>query len=282
MYIYLYIYSDSFRPRWGDAPIAVGERFIFAPTEEHFDNAIKILLIENGSCTVKIGDDTYQARQGDLFFVNPFEKHSITRKPKEEYFHKCICFDTELIADKNLRESIRKGEMLIPHIFKSGEVSTSFLTDNFLKLFEVLLFNKVSVFLESSIHISAIFLHLVDNSLLVQRFKSKKEIAFRNKTVKYISENYSKKFSSKDIADALFYTQNYFCRVFKKCFGVSLTDYLNMYRVYKAKEVLLQGNLTVAEISESCGFESPTYFARIFKKHIGMTPTEFQKVNSVR
>ncbi len=276
------MYNDGFRLRYGYAPIAIGVRFSFAPTEEHFHNEIEMLLIEKGSCEIKIGNNTYEGKSGDLFFINPTEKHSLIRKTEKDYFHKCIVFDTELIADKNVREAILNGELSIPHHFKSGKADTAVLTESFLKLFEVVYKNKSSLLFEGTMHISEIFLHFVDNSLLVQRFENKKEKIFYLKTVKYISENYGKKFSSKDIADALFYTQNYFCRVFKKCFGVSLTDYLNMYRVYKAKEALLQGNFTVAEISENCGFESPTYFARIFKKHIGMTPTEFQKVNAVR
>ncbi len=275
------MYNDGFRLKYGYAPIAIGVRFSFSPTEEHFHKEIEMLLIEKGSCTIKIGNDTYNASSGDLIFVNPLEKHSIIRTTDDEYFHRCICFDTELIADKNLKASIKNGELSIPHFFKGGEGSTSFLTNNYLKLFEVALNNKVSLLLESAIYISAIFLHLVDNSLLIQKFQSKKEKEFCFKTEQYISENYSKKISSKDIAESLFYSQNYFCRAFKKCFGVSFTDYLNMYRVFKAKDNLLTGKASVSQISLECGYESPTYFARMFKKYIGMTPTEFQKVNSV-
>jgi AraC-like DNA-binding protein len=276
------MYNDGFRLKYGYAPIAIGVRCSFAPTEEHFHNEIEMLLIEKGSCVVKIGNDTFSAKPGDMFFVNPLEKHSITRDTEDEYFHRCICFDTELIADKSLRAHILNGELLIPHRFECGKSDTKILTESFLKLFEVSFNNKTSLSLESVIYISAIFLHLVDNSLLLQKFHSKKEKEFCYKTEKYISENYDKKISSKDIAEALFYSQNYFCRAFKNHFDVSFTDYLNIYRIYKAKEFLIQGKTSVAEISEKCGFESPTYFARIFKKHIGMTPSEFQKVNSVR
>ena len=275
------MYDDGFRLKYGYAPIAIGVRFSHTPTEEHFHNEIEMLLVEKGSSTVKIGNNTYNMGSGDLLFINPLERHSSTRNTECEYFHRCICFDTELIADKNLRSSIQKGELLIPNYFKSDNPDTTILRDYFLKLFEASLNNKTSLSLECSIYISTIFLHLVENSLLIQKFQSKKEKEFCHKTIKYISENYSEKISSKDIAESLFYSQNYFCRAFKKCFGVSFTDYLNMYRVYKAKENLLTSKASVLQISLECGFESPTYFARIFKKYIGMTPTEFQKVNSV-
>ncbi len=275
------MYNDGFKFRYGYAPIAVGVRFSYTPTEEHFHKEIEMLLVEKGSSTVKIGNNTYNMGSGDLLFINPLEKHSSTRNTECEYFHRCICFDTELIADKNLRSSIQKGELLIPNYFESDNPDTKILRDHFLKLFEASLNNKTSLPLESSIYISAIFLHLVENSLLIQKFQSKKEKEFCYKTEKYISENYSKKISSKDIAESLFYSHNYFCRAFKKCFEVSFTDYLNMYRVFKAKDNLLTSKASVSQISLECGFESPTYFSRIFKKYIGMTPTEFQKVNSV-
>ena len=271
------MYDDIFKSKYGYAPIAIG---IYPEIEEHFHCEFEMLLIEKGSCVLEIGNNKYYGKSGDLFFVNPLEKHSLTERTKD-YFHKCICFDTELIADKNLKYSLKNGELLVPNFFKSDSDDTKILSEYFLKLFEISLNNKITLSLECSIYISAIFLHLIDNSLLIQRFQSKKEKEFCQKTVKFISENYNKKTSSKDIAKNLHYSQSYFCRAFRNNFGVSFTDYLNMYRVYKAKESLLKKATTVTEVSESCGFESPTYFARMFKKYIGMTPTEFQKVNSV-
>lgn len=275
------MYDDSFKLRYSYAPIAISVSTSLENTPEHIHNEIEILFIENGCSDIKIGNSIYTAKAGDLLFVNPLEAHSVTVN-SNLYFHKCICFDTDLIADKSIKNALQSGEILIPHCFNNKDINISTLKENFINLFCAVENNKTTLMLESTMHISALFLHLADSSLLIQKYETKKEREFCQRTLKYISENYGRKITSKDVATELFYTQHYFCRAFKKNFGVAFSDYLNMYRVFKAKEILLHSTLSIADVSAECGFESPAYFARVFKKHIGMSATKFQKVNAVQ
>jgi len=57
-------------------------------------------------------------------------------------------------------------------------------------------------------------------------------------------------------------------------------DFINEYRIEKAKEILKdysQKNLTILEILYQVGFNSKSSFSTSFKKHTGKTPTEFRK-----
>ncbi len=58
-------------------------------------------------------------------------------------------------------------------------------------------------------------------------------------------------------------------------------DFVNVYRINKAKEVLSNPSkkeLTVLEILYDVGFNSKSSFNTAFKKHTGTTPTQFRKL----
>lgn len=46
-------------------------------------------------------------------------------------------------------------------------------------------------------------------------------------------------------------------------------------RMRMAKEMLLRGDKTMAQIAGECGFRSPSYFTTAFKDYTGLTPSEF-------
>ena len=48
----------------------------------------------------------------------------------------------------------------------------------------------------------------------------------------------------------------------------------------KAKELLVSTELSVYEISEKCGYDSPTHFMKQFKSETGMTALQYRKGHS--
>lgn len=57
-------------------------------------------------------------------------------------------------------------------------------------------------------------------------------------------------------------------------------DFINEYRIEKAKEILkdpLQKELTILEVLYQIGFNSKSSFSTSFKKYTGTTPTDFRK-----
>jgi two-component system response regulator YesN len=69
---------------------------------------------------------------------------------------------------------------------------------------------------------------------------------------------------------------NDFCRLFKKCFNQTFKEYLNAFRVQKAKAFIdLGSSATLAAVSSKFGFTNQNHFSRMFKKHIGVLPSEY-------
>ena len=79
-----------------------------------------------------------------------------------------------------------------------------------------------------------------------------------------------------DAAAALRYSDAYFCKLFKQCFKVNFSAYLNEYRVSKARQLILDPRLSLKDIGAAVGYSDANYFTRVFKRLTGQTPSEYR------
>ena len=92
----------------------------------------------------------------------------------------------------------------------------------------------------------------------------------------FIREHYTAELSMQAVAKAMNYSDAYFCKLFKQCFRVNFSVYLNEYRIARAKELLQSTRLNVREVSTACGYSDSNYFTRVFKRITGKTPSEYR------
>ncbi|MBR5507508.1 MAG: helix-turn-helix domain-containing protein, partial [Clostridia bacterium] len=55
---------------------------------------------------------------------------------------------------------------------------------------------------------------------------------------------------------------SYFCRHFRRTFERKFCNYLNMYKIVEAKKLLEHTDMSISDISASCGFAGSAYFAK--------------------
>jgi AraC-like DNA-binding protein len=68
----------------------------------------------------------------------------------------------------------------------------------------------------------------------------------------------------------------YFCKLFKKATGMTLTDYVSRVRLEKAKTLLADPSLRISEVVFAAGFGSIPRFNSVFKRQVGMAPTQYR------
>lgn len=94
----------------------------------------------------------------------------------------------------------------------------------------------------------------------------------------YIKQNYQHKNLSIDsIAAHFFMSPQYIPKLFKKAFGISITQYISNTRIAAAKTLIKTQDMGIKNIAEAVGYEDANYFSRLFKKKTGMTFTEYKK-----
>ncbi len=107
----------------------------------------------------------------------------------------------------------------------------------------------------------------------------KKRMSDRAK--EYVNEHLGERLLNDQIAQAMFLNVDYLNRVFKKETGVTLSEYISRKRVDRAKELLLESDMTVSEIALEVGFQSFSYFTKVFKKRTGKEPLKYRKDGGV-
>ena len=120
------------------------------------------------------------------------------------------------------------------------------------------------------------------NELIAEICKQKKSSeqdeneAIREKIKTYIDNNYHLDFSLDNLADYLGLSFKYTSILFKKVMGDNFKNYINMYRIEKAKEILREKkDIKIKDLAEKLGYNSSNTFIRIFKKYEGISPTQF-------
>lgn len=98
------------------------------------------------------------------------------------------------------------------------------------------------------------------------------------KIIYYIDQHYTKDLSLDQIADHVFLHPNYISALFRKETGLTFIHYLHLYRIKKAKEMMVKDiELSFHQISERVGYESVRHFFNVFKKYSGATPGEYRE-----
>ena len=99
--------------------------------------------------------------------------------------------------------------------------------------------------------------------------------------VEYINEHYREEISLESCADVAGTTPYTLSKSFKKILNINFIDYVTELRMNKAKELLLNTNMKINEISECVGYRH-SYFNRIFKKQVGVPPSQFRKMKATK
>ncbi|MFV0417475.1 MAG: two-component regulator propeller domain-containing protein [Dysgonomonas sp.] len=82
-------------------------------------------------------------------------------------------------------------------------------------------------------------------------------------------------FSIDNIAETMFLSRSSFYRKIKSITGMSPNDYLKVFRLNKAAELLLQNEYSISEICDQVAFSSSSYFAKCFKAQFGVLPKDY-------
>jgi two-component system response regulator YesN len=94
---------------------------------------------------------------------------------------------------------------------------------------------------------------------------------------RYLTENFQKSISLKELSKIFNINPYYLSQLFKKKTGQNYSDYLSRLRVDRTKELLIKTDMRVYEICETVGYTDTTYFSKLFERICGCTPSEYRK-----
>lgn len=96
---------------------------------------------------------------------------------------------------------------------------------------------------------------------------------------KFIKDNIRRGIRTEDVAANVHLSSKQLNRLFLKYAQMSVFDYIRQKRCGEAKRLLLNKNLSIAQISEMLAFSDEFYFSRFFKRNTGFPPHRFRLLN---
>lgn len=105
----------------------------------------------------------------------------------------------------------------------------------------------------------------------------KKSEMIAEQLLHYLNQNYAKRLTSGEIAEMFEVNFDYLNRVFSNMTGSPIFTYINILRIYNAKQLIATTDLPFSEIAYLVGIEDRYYFSKLFRKMTGMSPTEYYK-----
>jgi len=234
----------------------------------HWHENIELMYFIKGGCTVSTDVSEMKIADGDLVVMTPGSVHSVKCKNhKATYIYAII--DNDFLKSMDFytnRVVIRRRVVCeeIQNLF--GNIIN--------ELEDKIEYSKASIQV-SIMSVLLILFRKFSQELYQERIDTPK-LQLVKKVTKYIREHYKEDLSLEKIATSCGYTKFYVSRAFKEVSGTTVSTYLNTIRVYASTIPLINGNMSINDISAEFGFSDPSYFGKVFKKLVGFTPLEYR------
>ena len=99
------------------------------------------------------------------------------------------------------------------------------------------------------------------------------------KILSIIHTGYTRKLTVSEIAAACHYSTSCINRYFKEKSGETINEYLTKTRMKKARQLLLNSEMSIEDIAASTGFSDTNYFISSFSRFYGLPPKKYKNAN---
>ena len=124
-----------------------------------------------------------------------------------------------------------------------------------------------------------IFLSILSENVQVSgREEQDKANIYVKKAVEFIQENYCNPIKVTDVAEYVCINRSYLYTLFLNSMHISPQQYLSVYRLSKAAELLLATRYSIETIAISCGYTDPLVFSKAFRQMKGVSPSMYRKI----
>ncbi|HWS89596.1 MAG TPA: AraC family transcriptional regulator [Pyrinomonadaceae bacterium] len=100
------------------------------------------------------------------------------------------------------------------------------------------------------------------------------------RVLSYIEENHERDLTLEDLAGEAAMSTFHFAREFKRATGTTPHQHLIKFRVERAKALLSESRLPLAEVGLRTGFSHQSHFTRLFRRLTGTTPQSYRLMTS--
>ena len=116
-----------------------------------------------------------------------------------------------------------------------------------------------------------------DYTLVGKPVRIEREVRRMQQVSAYVMTHYVHPISLDDMASEVGMNRSAFCSWFKRCKGMTFSQFVTQYRLNTACELLKYSQKSVSEIGYLVGFSDVPHFVRVFTKEKGVSPGRYRK-----
>ncbi len=241
----------------------------------HYHTAMELMLVERGSLTLCLNGSVQTCYEGQLILVpSCVLHHALTES--EDTAVKAIMFEPSLVSRNELNvspaEMFSKG-FSVPYILDCDRATA----DVFAGLYEMC---------ESSDPSEADVMEILSGLyFILARFTRSfmpsaveaSSIGRIDPVLEYIRKNYRRPIRLDELSDILHVCNDHLIRLFRESTRRTPARYISDLRVEEALRLLVDTDLSVAEIADRVGFSGPNFMAKTFTQKLGISPSIYRK-----
>ena len=251
----------------------------------HIHDCYEIYYSISGGKQILISNKFYDINPGDLFVINEFESHYISKLDKIVHerivisihpkFLKSIstkntkldyCFTNR---DKNFNHKIsldKEGQSRFLYFINKILTAEGFGSDII----------EYSTFLELMTNLNRQYIFNNNPDIHHHNYKYNEQV---EEIISYINSNITNDITIEYLANHFYLSKSYICRIFKAATGTTINKYISARRITIAKSLLSDGFI-VNDVCEKCGFNDYSNFLKAFKKAVGISPKKYSQFSN--
>lgn len=252
----------------------------------HWHEELEIIRILRGTGDFFIGAEAITASAGDLLIVNKGLIHTGYSDKYEEIEYKAIVFHPSIVASSaldsyhsHIMDPYITGTLLFPNHISPSDSNYDLLR----RIVDDIISEHEEQYAGFELAIKSLLLlmcvHLDRHTPTIEKHKSRQKLNIESNEnfkhlISYIETNYADRLTVEQAASIVKLSTYHFCRTFKRMTGNTFVNYLNLYRINKAEQMLHESDESVTNISQMVGFSNINYFSQLFKKYKGVSPSQ--------
>ncbi len=246
----------------------------------HFHPEIELVYIEGIDGTRHVGEHMSSFHQSDLVLIGPNIPHlNFDYGATSPYQKRVIHFREHFMAAENgstpeltgIRRLLEEAQ----HGVAFGRATKSVVREQLLQLHEHTKFDQFLGVLAILQCLSAADDRVLLHEHPVANSHTHKDHHRLSLIYAFVEDHFDRAIDNHEVAALCHLSPEAFCRYFKRMTRLTFTQFVNQYRIGRAKQLLLLDN-NVSETCFSCGFDSLSYFSRTFKKIVGESPVQYK------
>lgn len=229
--------------------------FIDLYSVPHCHKSFEILFVLEGSVHTTVHEVPYELTAGSCVLILPYEIHSYETPEYSKNF--ISIFSIDYISD--FYDMIKNKSLCNPVMrFSEEDLNVMHHPGDRFGIKSVL-YRYCSLVLERGAITNA---SVTGNDLMCR-------------ILLYIQDHYKSDISLKSLSESLGYSYSYLSAYFNKNFGIGFSEYVNLFRLEEAAQLLKNGDMNVTQAAMSCGFSTIRNFNLAFKKRFHVSPSDW-------